>query len=66
VGGTSLSLSSLLRQSGSTADRCARGSRGLGGKLVEYCGEGAMPAGGGALAFGAATARGEALQERTD
>jgi hypothetical protein len=34
----------------------------LRGKLVDYCGERAVPAGGGALAFGAATARDEALQ----
>ena len=33
-------------------------------ELVDYCGERGVPRGGGALAFGAATARDEALQKR--
>lgn len=32
-------------------------------ELVDYCGERGVPRGGGALAFGAPTARDEALQK---
>ena len=48
----------------STADRLAWGSSCLRDELVDYCGERGVPRGGGALAFGAATARDEALQKR--